>query len=61
MLPDAGTVCVPDEGPFDKVEELDMDGEDAQWVLRLSAEDRTLLAAVRELSKTWDVTFPAGF
>ncbi|KAJ6544175.1 TAP-like protein-domain-containing protein [Mycena capillaripes] len=57
-LPEPGTVCAVNGGPFptDEVEPA----RDAQAVLSLSTEDRKLLGAVRELAMTFDLRFPLG-
>ncbi|KAJ7617120.1 TAP-like protein-domain-containing protein [Roridomyces roridus] len=59
VLPEAGTVCSTDSGPFDALLEgqgVEGGGEEAQVVLGgFSAEDRTLLEAVQGLARAWDV------
>ncbi|KAJ7923466.1 TAP-like protein-domain-containing protein, partial [Mycena leptocephala] len=57
-LPEPGTVCPVIASPF-PANDLDA-AADAQAVLSLSMEDRTVLEAVRELATTSDVRFPAG-
>jgi len=57
-LPPPGTVCPVDAQPFPANDAQPDAG--AQAVLRLSAADRNLLEAVRELAATFDIRFPAG-
>ncbi|KAJ7616533.1 TAP-like protein-domain-containing protein [Roridomyces roridus] len=55
VLPEAGTVCSTDGGPFDTLLEGEEEGA-AQAVLgSFSAEDQTLLEAVQGLARAWDV------
>ncbi|KAF7331053.1 Abhydrolase-4 domain-containing protein [Mycena venus] len=58
-LPKPDTVCPVISTPFPASHDVDSASE-AQAVLSLSAEDRTLLEAVRELAMTFDTRFPAG-
>ncbi|KAJ7663015.1 TAP-like protein-domain-containing protein [Mycena rosella] len=55
-LPEPGTVC-PVIGPLFPTDDFHA-AADAQTVLSLSAADRTLLEAVRELATTFDIRFP---
>ena len=62
-LPKPGTVCEPDLGPFDSVEEGSMEDVSAQGRLYLdmNEEDKQLLSAMRELSSSQYTNFYPSF